>query len=111
MLGQSSSELNYFDGMINLTYTGGTPYHDTASTPRKTEIAFLCDSTKGVGTPVYLSESTSKHAYLFEWYTSYACPDQAIECTAIDPNTGQEYDLSGYCLFLTRAQLFKVSLA
>ena len=80
--------------MINLTYTDGTKYNDDAKTPRKSEIAFLCDPDAGVGTPKYLDEIASDHYYGFEWRTSYACPTQPMECTVTDINTGQEYDLS-----------------
>ena len=92
MIGQYSGQLKYFDGLIKLIYTGGTPYHDTTHTPRTAEIAFRCNSTVGAGAPQYMSELN--HTYLFEWYTSYACPEQAIECTATDTNTKDEYDLT-----------------
>ena len=92
MIGQYNSHLKYFDGLIKLIYNGGTPYHDTAHTPRAAEIAFLCNSTVGIGAPKYMSELN--HTYLFEWYTSYACPEQAIECTATDADNEDEYDLS-----------------
>lgn len=32
--------------------------------------------------------------YNFKWYTSYACPEKAIECLVTDPATLQQYDLS-----------------
>lgn len=93
--GQWTGELLYFDGMINLTYSGGSPYNDVASTPRKTEITFLCDADAGVGKPTFLTEVASDHYYGFEWRTAYACPTSPMECTAVDLKTNQEYDLSG----------------
>ena len=80
--------------MINLTYTDGTRYHDDAKTPRKSEIAFLCDPDAGLGKPIFLTEVASEHYYGFEWRTAYACPTQPIECTAVDLKTNDEYDLS-----------------
>ena len=94
-IGQFSTKLSYFDGMINLTYTDGTPYNDAAATPRKSEITFICDQSAGKGTPTYLSEVTSGHYYGFEWRTAYACPTVQMECTATDGKSHQEYDLSG----------------
>ncbi|XP_052242423.1 cation-independent mannose-6-phosphate receptor-like [Dreissena polymorpha] len=93
-LGQFTATLNYYDGMINLTYVGGSPYNDPSSTPRKSEIAFLCDRDAGVGTPKFVTEAASNHTYVFEWRTSYACPGIPMECVITDSNSGAEYDLS-----------------
>ncbi|XP_045197868.2 cation-independent mannose-6-phosphate receptor-like isoform X2 [Mercenaria mercenaria] len=92
--GQAASELRYYDGMINLTYSGGTPYNDDKKTPRRSEIAFICDQDAGKGQPHFIAEAASEHYYGFEWRTSYACPIQAMQCTAADEKLGQEYDIS-----------------
>lgn len=93
--------------MINLTYSNGSPYHDDKNTPRKSEIAFLCDPAAGAGNPTFLSEAQSDHYYSFEWRTSYACPVEAMQCTAFDEKTDQEYDISRYNLVLFYLSLYK----
>ncbi|KAL4233045.1 Cation-independent mannose-6-phosphate receptor [Mactra antiquata] len=93
--GQWTSEMTYYDGMINLTYVGGTPYHNAAQTPRRSEIVFICDLDADIGTPIFMSEVQSDHYYAFEWRTSYACPHAPVQCSIVDPKTGKEYDLSG----------------
>jgi len=95
-MGQYNEILQYYDGVINLTYTGGTPYNDANSTPRKTEIVFLCDRTAGAGNPTFLKEATDNHTYLFEWRTVYACPGAPMECAVTDETSGKQYDLSRY---------------
>ncbi|WAR08022.1 MPRI-like protein, partial [Mya arenaria] len=77
--GQFTQQLTYYDGMINLTYTGGTPYHDTDKTPRQSEINFLCDRNAGMGNPKFLVEAASNHSYLFEWRTAFACPGTPMD--------------------------------
>ncbi|XP_078698219.1 cation-independent mannose-6-phosphate receptor-like isoform X2 [Branchiostoma floridae x Branchiostoma belcheri] len=89
-LGIFNSHLNYYDGLINLTYSGGDLYHDKVN--RSTHIAFLCDPKAGPGQPQFLAEDN--HFYYFKWYTKYACPEQPIECVVTDPNTHTQYDLS-----------------
>lgn len=32
--------------------------------------------------------------YNFRWYTSYACPEEPLECVVTDPSTLEQYDLS-----------------
>ncbi|XP_052808547.1 cation-independent mannose-6-phosphate receptor-like isoform X2 [Mya arenaria] len=92
--GQFTQQLTYYDGMINLTYTGGTPYHDTDKTPRQSEINFLCDRNAGMGNPKFLVEAASNHSYLFEWRTAFACPGTPMECVVEDKVSGTQYDLS-----------------
>ncbi|XP_076467139.1 cation-independent mannose-6-phosphate receptor-like [Babylonia areolata] len=89
--GEPSQALEYFNGVLNLTYTDGDAYHDDAQTPRKTEIAFVCDMEAGAGHPEFLVEE--HQTYSFKWLTAYACPAQPIECVAQDEN-GKQYDLS-----------------
>ncbi|XP_012590642.1 PREDICTED: cation-independent mannose-6-phosphate receptor [Condylura cristata] len=91
-LGQSNSKLSYYDGMIQLTYKDGTPYNNARHTPRTTLITFLCDREAGVGFPEYQQEDNS--TYNFRWYTSYACPEEPLECVVIDPLSLEQYDLS-----------------
>ncbi|XP_074663133.1 cation-independent mannose-6-phosphate receptor-like, partial [Tubulanus polymorphus] len=95
-LGKPSNSVIYYDGMLNLTYTGGTPYSDTAHTPRKSQITFLCDPTASPGKPKFIAES--EHTYSFQWYTKYVCPEQTLECTVDDTKTGKQYDLSSLSL-------------
>lgn len=83
--------MEYFNGVLNLTYTNGEPYNDDNKTPRTTEIAFICDPQAGVGNPQYLDERNQ--TYSFRWMTAYACPSQPIECVAED-GQGKQYDLS-----------------
>ncbi|KAF6114200.1 insulin like growth factor 2 receptor [Phyllostomus discolor] len=91
-LGQSNAKLSYYDGMIQLNYKDGTPYNNAKHTPRATLITFLCDRDAGVGVPEYQEEGNS--AYNFRWYTSYACPEEPLECVVTDPSTMEQYDLS-----------------
>ncbi|KAM5228759.1 cation-independent mannose-6-phosphate receptor [Ctenodactylus gundi] len=91
-LGVSNTKLSYYDGMIQLTYKDGTPYNNEKHTPRATLITFLCDRDAGVGLPEYQEEDNS--TYNFRWYTSYACPEEPLECVVTDPSTLEQYDLS-----------------
>ncbi|ELK09957.1 Cation-independent mannose-6-phosphate receptor [Pteropus alecto] len=91
-LGLSNAKLSYYDGMIQLNYKDGTPYNNEKHTPRATLITFLCDRDAGVGVPEYQEEDDS--AYNFRWYTSYACPEEPLECMVTDPSTMEQYDLS-----------------
>ncbi|XP_029327247.1 cation-independent mannose-6-phosphate receptor [Mus caroli] len=91
-LGLSSSKLTYYDGMIQLSYRNGTAYNNEKHTPRATLITFLCDRDAGVGFPEYQEEDNS--TYNFRWYTSYACPEEPLECMVTDPSMMEQYDLS-----------------
>uniref|UniRef100_A0A250YMQ6 Cation-independent mannose-6-phosphate receptor n=1 Tax=Castor canadensis TaxID=51338 RepID=A0A250YMQ6_CASCN len=91
-LGLSNAKLSYYDGMIQLSYKDGTPYNNEKHTPRATLITFLCDRDAGVGFPEYQEEDNS--TYNFRWYTSYACPEEPLECVVTDPSTMEQYDLS-----------------
>ncbi|MBZ3890423.1 Cation-independent mannose-6-phosphate receptor, partial [Sciurus carolinensis] len=91
-LGLSNAKLSYYDGMIQLSYRDGTPYNNEKHTPRATLITFLCDREAGVGFPEYQEEDSS--TYNFRWYTSYACPEEPLECVVTDPSTLEQYDLS-----------------
>uniref|UniRef100_A0A673TKJ8 Cation-independent mannose-6-phosphate receptor n=1 Tax=Suricata suricatta TaxID=37032 RepID=A0A673TKJ8_SURSU len=91
-LGLSNAKLSYYDGMIQLNYRDGTPYNNEKHTPRATLITFLCDRDAGVGLPEYQEEDNS--TYNFRWYTSYACPEEPLECVVTDPSTLEQYDLS-----------------
>ncbi|XP_077977392.1 cation-independent mannose-6-phosphate receptor-like [Glandiceps talaboti] len=91
-LGEPSDELEYYDGVIRLVYDNGDPYRGDSHINRKTEIAFLCKEDADPGQPEYVDEGD--HAYLFKWYTKYACPLMPVECIVTDPGTHQQYDLS-----------------
>lgn len=52
-LGMPSSELSYYDGMIELNYQNGTVYNNEEHIQRSTHITFLCDRDAGVGQPEY----------------------------------------------------------
>ncbi|XP_076077705.1 cation-independent mannose-6-phosphate receptor-like [Mytilus galloprovincialis] len=91
-IGQTTGKLNYYDGMINLTYTNGDAYHVTPVHNRTTEIAFLCDRGAGIGHPEFIEEKD--YYYNFKWFTSYACPNPPIECTVTDSLSNKQYDLS-----------------
>ncbi|KAJ7342167.1 hypothetical protein JRQ81_009332 [Phrynocephalus forsythii] len=101
-LGVPSSELSYYDGMIQLTYQNGTPYNNEKQTQRSTQITFLCDREAGVGEPEYQAEDN--FTYNFKWYTKYACPEIPIECVVTDPHTLEQYDLSSLSLSGGRAE-------
>ncbi|MBN3306457.1 MPRI protein, partial [Amia calva] len=89
-LGEFNANLSYYDGMIQLTYTNGTPYNNEQHTQRSTLISFLCDREAGKGYPQYQIEDGT--TYNFKWYTSYACPEVLLECMVTDPNTMKQYD-------------------
>ncbi|KAK2501049.1 hypothetical protein MC885_011037 [Smutsia gigantea] len=91
-LGLSNAKLSYYDGMIQLNYRDGSPYNNEKHTPRMTLITFLCDRDAGAGFPEYQEEDNS--TYNFRWYTSYACPEEPLECVVTDPSTLEQYDLS-----------------
>ncbi|CAM5101789.1 unnamed protein product [Eretmochelys imbricata] len=91
-LGEPSSKLSYYDGMIQLTYKNGTTYNNEKKTQRSTLITFLCDYEAGIGQPEYQVEDN--YTYNFKWYTKYACPEMPLECVVTDPNTMEQYDLS-----------------
>uniref|UniRef100_A0A6J0UVP4 Cation-independent mannose-6-phosphate receptor isoform X1 n=1 Tax=Pogona vitticeps TaxID=103695 RepID=A0A6J0UVP4_9SAUR len=95
-LGMPSSELSYYDGMIQLNYQNGTPYNNEKQTKRSTHITFLCDREAGLGVPEYQAEDN--FTYNFKWYTQYACPEIPIECVVTDPQTLEQYDLSSLSL-------------
>ncbi|XP_062980546.1 cation-independent mannose-6-phosphate receptor [Elgaria multicarinata webbii] len=101
-LGMPSSELTYYDGMIQLNYQNGTPYNDKKQTPRSTHITFLCDRDAGTGLPEYQEEGN--FTYNFKWYTQYACPEMPTECVVTDPHTMEQYDLSSLSLSGDRKQ-------
>ncbi|XP_068088128.1 cation-independent mannose-6-phosphate receptor [Hyperolius riggenbachi] len=91
-IGVGSSKLSYYDGMIQLSYTDGTPYGDEKRTPRSSLITFLCDKDADVGQPDYQKEDN--YTYNFKWYTKYACPASSVECIVVDEATDDQYDLS-----------------
>ncbi|XP_050026519.2 cation-independent mannose-6-phosphate receptor [Dermacentor andersoni] len=92
-LGQVNSNLTYIDGMLNLTYTNGTPYNDPARTPRSSSLTFLCDYEAGIGQPQFMDEAN--RTYAFVWRTSYACPPTYfVGCVYRDPRANVSYDLS-----------------
>ncbi|KAF7662089.1 hypothetical protein LDENG_00246530 [Lucifuga dentata] len=91
-LGESNSHLSYYDGLIQLSYSHGSPYNDEKHTSRSTLISFLCDPEAGAGKPEFQVEDN--YTYNFRWYTSYACPERPHECLVTDPNTLDQYDLS-----------------
>ncbi|BFZ10294.1 hypothetical protein BsWGS_13333 [Bradybaena similaris] len=89
---EPTSVLEYFDGVLNLTYTDGEPYNNAAHTKRMAEIAFICDMTVDRGRPEFLEERNFTYAFL--WRTSYACPTVPIECVVTDTTSHLQYDLS-----------------
>ncbi|XP_037281587.2 lysosomal enzyme receptor protein [Rhipicephalus microplus] len=92
-LGQANTKLTYIDGMLNLTYTNGTPYNDAARTPRSSSLTFLCDYEAGIGQPEFTDEAS--RTYAFAWRTSYACPPTYfVGCVYKDRHTNLSYDLS-----------------
>ncbi|XP_054826091.1 cation-independent mannose-6-phosphate receptor [Eublepharis macularius] len=101
-LGVPSSELSYYDGMIQLDYKNGTIYNNEDHTHRSTHITFLCDHEAGIGQPEYQVEDN--FTYNFKWYTSYACPEIPIECVVTDPQTMEQYDLSSLSLYGDRKE-------
>ncbi|XP_034018710.1 cation-independent mannose-6-phosphate receptor isoform X2 [Thalassophryne amazonica] len=91
-LGEASARLLYYDGMIQLNYSNGSPYNNQQHTLRSTLISFLCDPDAGAGNPEFQTED--KYTYNFHWYTSYACAERPHECVVTDPKTLDQYDLS-----------------
>ncbi|XP_033118003.1 cation-independent mannose-6-phosphate receptor-like [Anneissia japonica] len=89
--GQANSDLNYYDGILKLTYLNGDEYNTPdGPVPRRTEIAFLCDPDAVDTEPMYMSEGN--FTYFFKWYTNYACPAEPVQCSVTQGN--QQYDLS-----------------
>ena len=89
-MGQLSSNLTYFDGIIKLKYENG----DTAPPgPRQTQIAFLCDKLAGVGSPLLVTTNSTVITEI-EWKTEYACPNVPVECMATNADKTKQYDLS-----------------
>ncbi|KAM6964907.1 cation-independent mannose-6-phosphate receptor [Aplochiton taeniatus] len=91
-LGEFSSRLSYYDGLLQLSYANGSQYNNVLHTQRSTLISFLCDRDAGAGKPEFQVED--KYTYNFRWYTSYACPERPQECVVTDPTTLDQYDLS-----------------
>ncbi|KAB5540056.1 hypothetical protein PHYPO_G00096970 [Pangasianodon hypophthalmus] len=91
-LGEFSSSLSYYDGMVELDYKNGSRYNNKQHTQRSTHISFLCDREAGLGKPEFQAED--EYTYNFRWYTSYACPERPWECVVTDPVTLQQFDLS-----------------
>ncbi|XP_078412852.1 cation-independent mannose-6-phosphate receptor [Cetorhinus maximus] len=91
-LGVSNSRLTYYDGIIHLVYTNGTPYNNGQHTQRSALITFLCDRDAGEGHPEF--EEEDEHTYNFKWYTQYACPEVPLECMVTNEASKQQYDLS-----------------
>ncbi|KAI1304659.1 Cation-independent mannose-6-phosphate receptor [Halotydeus destructor] len=74
LTGKYNSTITYWNGIISLTYGDGSSYNDEKKTPRKTNIAFICDPSQ-VGEPKL--EGEYNQTYFFKWYTKYACPNVA----------------------------------
>ncbi|XP_022089875.1 cation-independent mannose-6-phosphate receptor-like [Acanthaster planci] len=95
VLGRINKTLEYFDGVVKLTYLNGTPYHvqdGAEQVKRRAEIAFLCAPDQDPGYPTFKYEADN--AYVFNWYTRYACPEEPIECVVTDDTAHKQYDLS-----------------
>ncbi|CAG5960595.1 unnamed protein product, partial [Menidia menidia] len=52
-LGEASSRLSYYDGLIQLVYSNGSKYNNKLHTLRSTLISFLCDPQAGAGKPEF----------------------------------------------------------
>ncbi|KAG1683720.1 Cation-independent mannose-6-phosphate receptor [Nymphon striatum] len=89
-LGKPDDKLTYEDGFIYLDYKSGTSYNSGKS--RNTRISFVCDPDASIGHPTFVTERNE--TYIFNWFTSYACPYMPTECITADPLTGQRYVLS-----------------
>ena len=79
-LGKANTNITYYNGVINMTFSDGTPYRNPEKTPRKSHIAFICDPNVGKGQPEYDGERN--RSYFFRWYTSLACPHtpKSVHC-------------------------------
>uniref|UniRef100_A0A670YH54 Insulin like growth factor 2 receptor n=1 Tax=Pseudonaja textilis TaxID=8673 RepID=A0A670YH54_PSETE len=96
-LGKPSSQLSYYNGIIQLNYQNGTPYNNEQHTTRSTHITFLCDRNANKSVLEYQEEDN--FTYNFKLYTQYACPEIPTECVVTDPQTLKQYDLSSLSLF------------
>uniref|UniRef100_A0A8C5SQA2 Insulin like growth factor 2 receptor n=1 Tax=Laticauda laticaudata TaxID=8630 RepID=A0A8C5SQA2_LATLA len=96
-LGKPSSQLSYYNGIIQLNYQNGTPYNNEQHTTRSTHITFLCDRNANKSVLEYQEEDN--FTYNFKLYTQYACPEIPTECVVTDPRTLKQYDLSSLSLF------------
>ncbi|ETE64374.1 Cation-independent mannose-6-phosphate receptor [Ophiophagus hannah] len=96
-LGMPSSQLSYYNGIIQLNYQNGTPYNNAQHTKRSTHITFLCDRDANKSVLEYQKEDN--FTYNFKLYTQFACPEIPTECVVTDPRTLKQYDLSSLSLF------------
>ena len=79
-MGEASSNLVYFDGLLKLTYLHGDKCHNGQY--RETHITFICDETAGIGNPQFEKE-VACGTYNFLWYTKHACLSKVHASSAI----------------------------
>lgn len=70
-LGEQNSRLSYYDGLIQLNYSNGTPYNNEEHTPRSTLISFLCDPQIGPGNPEFQVNPPYLFVRLFKQCLTY----------------------------------------
>ncbi len=100
-IGATSSAIIVDGQAVYLKLMNGTKCHagtkDEAN--RGTVIRFVCNPAVSIGSPVYVNESLDC-VYFFEWETAAACPvTEDVDCTTVDPATGNQYDLTPLKLF------------
>lgn len=92
-LGRATHALSYWNTLLNMTFSDGTPYNDPAKTPRKSHISFICDQKAGNGFPEFAGEKD--RSYFFRWYTALACPKPVPKVThCVFENSTHFFDLS-----------------
>eukprot|EP00055_Hartaetosiga_balthica_P006556 m.20764 g.20764 ORF g.20764 m.20764 type:complete len:2603 (-) comp5284_c0_seq1:1579-9387(-) len=90
-MGQVSMQPSFENNILKLTYFHGDKCAD-GTLKRRTVIELVCDPSEQEQGPTFIGED-SKCLYLFQWKTQHACKPQIGHCSAVDPNTGAEYDL------------------
>lgn len=88
IIGLTTGTLSYHYGILKLVY-GTNPAWRV-----RTEVVFHCDTGAGIGSPSLEIESESLIS--FAWSTAYACLPEAMACSALDPKTKVQYDLSRF---------------
>jgi len=74
-------------------------YGTVKASAARAEVVFLCDTEAGIGRP-YL-EKDRDDLFLITWNTAYACLPEAVECSAVDQKTEQQYDISRFIIAVT----------
>eukprot|EP00056_Hartaetosiga_gracilis_P018264 m.10245 g.10245 ORF g.10245 m.10245 type:complete len:2602 (+) comp6558_c0_seq2:88-7893(+) len=90
-MGQVSLKPTFENNVLKMTYSHGDKCAE-GTLKRRTVIEFVCDPSEEEQGPTFIGED-ARCLYLFQWKTQHACKPQIGHCSAVDPDTGAEYDL------------------